>query len=277
MRDIGDAIAGLSRLAGAPVLWRLAGHLWQHGDRSSMAEELHLHCNRFCMAVKDRPRLLSLCKGREGTELLEDVRREKKPFVKTCHAGVMELVLPIFHETRCEGALLFGPFRTPGGPCPYRRFQREYHDLPSYTEETADRVLPLLRVTAERIVSEGVKLFAERIGGARDERIQRAIQYCYDHHAERIPLAKIARHSSLSPSRFVHLFRSECGVSFTAFLTRVRMAEARRLLGTTALPIAEVGRRVGYPDQSRFGAVFKKAAGETPLRYRRRTVGLSGP
>ena len=43
------------------------------------------------------------------------------------------------------------------------------------------------------------------------------------------------------------------------------MAEARRLLVETDLPVEEVGRRVGYGDTGYFASMFRRAQGVTPL------------
>jgi AraC family transcriptional activator of pobA len=47
------------------------------------------------------------------------------------------------------------------------------------------------------------------------------------------------------------------------------MAEARRLLVETDLPVEEVGRRVGYGGSGYFVRSFRRAHGVTPLNWRR--------
>jgi len=50
----------------------------------------------------------------------------------------------------------------------------------------------------------------------------------------------------------------------------VRLAEARRLLRQTRLPLGEICRRVGYASAPHFSRVFGKESGCTPSAYRRR-------
>ena len=47
-----------------------------------------------------------------------------------------------------------------------------------------------------------------------------------------------------------------------------KMIEAKNLLFTTDLSIAEIGFEIGYTDKSYFTSVFKKKAGQTPTEFR---------
>ena len=47
------------------------------------------------------------------------------------------------------------------------------------------------------------------------------------------------------------------------------MLHAAELLTDTALPVIEIASRVGYENQSKFSAVFRKRFGVSPREYRR--------
>lgn len=57
-------------------------------------------------------------------------------------------------------------------------------------------------------------------------------------------------------------------MNFLAYLTNIRMEQAKKLLSTD-LSIAEVSERSGYGDYRVFTKVFKKSEGVTPSQYRR--------
>ena len=59
------------------------------------------------------------------------------------------------------------------------------------------------------------------------------------------------------------------GRTVLEWITERRMAEARKLLVGTDLPVEEVGRRVGYGDAGYFARTFGRAHGATPLGWRR--------
>ena len=73
----------------------------------------------------------------------------------------------------------------------------------------------------------------------------------------------------LNPQYISQLFKSEIGVNFLTYFTNIRMEQAKKLLLTTSLPIAEVSEQSGYADYRVFTKVFKKSEGITPSQYRR--------
>lgn len=62
---------------------------------------------------------------------------------------------------------------------------------------------------------------------------------------------------------------AEIGVNFLAYLTNIRMEQAKKLLLSMPLSIAEVSERSGYGDYRVFTKAFKKSEGVTPSPYRR--------
>ena len=82
----------------------------------------------------------------------------------------------------------------------------------------------------------------------------------------------IARTLQSSPDYLSRLFRSATGTALAAYLDTQRMIQARTLLETSALNIAQVGRACGYDDPGYFSRRFRKSQGMTPRAYRRAAV-----
>ena len=78
----------------------------------------------------------------------------------------------------------------------------------------------------------------------------------------------LAREMDLSPSHFRTRFREEFGQSPAAYLKRLRLEEAMRLLRETDLPIKAIAQRLGYRDLANFYRAFRRGAGSPPARYR---------
>ena len=72
----------------------------------------------------------------------------------------------------------------------------------------------------------------------------------------------------MSRSGFARNFREMLDMSFFDYLTRLRLRNARDLLSTTNLPVADVGERVGYQSDLSVVKAFKKLNGMTPRAYR---------
>jgi AraC-like DNA-binding protein len=96
-------------------------------------------------------------------------------------------------------------------------------------------------------------------------------------YAEPISLADVAAELGLSPGHLTTVVRRRTGRTVQQWIGERRLQEARRLLAETDLPVAAVGRRVGYPDPSYFIRRFAREHGTTPLPWRRAGRGPAVP
>ena len=94
-------------------------------------------------------------------------------------------------------------------------------------------------------------------------------RYLQEHLAEEVSLGVLAEEFHLNPQYISQLFKSEIGVNFLTYFTNIRMEQAKKLLLTTSLPIAEISEQSGYADYRVFTKVLKKSEGVTPSQYRR--------
>ena len=94
-------------------------------------------------------------------------------------------------------------------------------------------------------------------------------RYLQAHLAEDVSLGMLSDEFHLSAQYISQLFKSEIGVNFLTYFTNIRMEQAKKLLLTTSLLIAEVSEQSGYADYRVFTKVFKKSEGVTPSQYRR--------
>jgi AraC-like DNA-binding protein len=99
-------------------------------------------------------------------------------------------------------------------------------------------------------------------------RLARLFEFVRLNYAEPISIGQAARLVHLSPPRFMKVFRTAAGMTFVAFLTKVRLAEAQRLLRETDRTIAEIAVSTGFSDQSYFDRRFRRVFGRTPQQYR---------
>lgn len=65
------------------------------------------------------------------------------------------------------------------------------------------------------------------------------------------------------------IFKKETGQTIFAYLTKVRISQAKMLLISGNLAIQDIAMRVGYEDSYYFSNVFKKQTGYSPSQYRK--------
>ncbi|NLI20950.1 MAG: response regulator [Clostridiales bacterium] len=84
-----------------------------------------------------------------------------------------------------------------------------------------------------------------------------------------LTLRDVAGHVALSNNHFCTVFSQETGVTFTEYLTAVRLAKARELLRDRQMRTSDVAFSVGYNDPHYFSYLFKKNTGLSPRDYRK--------
>ena len=84
-----------------------------------------------------------------------------------------------------------------------------------------------------------------------------------------IHLEQAAREACLSVFHFHRLFASTFGETPHAFLTRLRMDQARRLLVCADMSVTDVCFEVGYASLGSFSLKFRSLIGRTPSEYQR--------
>ena len=105
---------------------------------------------------------------------------------------------------------------------------------------------------------------------ARLCRVRDLIREC---HAEPINLLDCATEVDLSPWHLLRAFRDAFCETPHAFLTRVRVEQARQLLVLTERSVTEVCFGIGFSLLGSFSTLFKRHVGWSPAAYRRRVHG----
>ena len=95
------------------------------------------------------------------------------------------------------------------------------------------------------------------------------IRHFVEHNYNRdITLSDIAEHVHMHPAYISKLFKEKAGMTFSEYLTDVRIEAAARLLEQPGIYVYEVCERVGYQNIKHFYKVFRKKIGCSPTEYR---------
>jgi len=101
------------------------------------------------------------------------------------------------------------------------------------------------------------------------DRMRPLFDYVDQHYAEPIALSKATELVRMSKAHFMRSFKKVTGQPFDTYLNHFRIAKAQLLLASSDKSISEVGREVGYGDQSYFGLVFRRLTQVSPREYRK--------
>lgn len=101
--------------------------------------------------------------------------------------------------------------------------------------------------------------------------IRKAMDYINANYAMDLTREDVANAVFLSSAYFSRFFKQKTGMSFSDYLTTVRMQKAIELLGTK-MKINEIARKVGYQSRNRFFINFRQYTSYTPTEYRRQIL-----
>ncbi len=98
--------------------------------------------------------------------------------------------------------------------------------------------------------------------------VKRTVTYLQDNYARPVTLHQIAQAVGTSKNNLSEIFHQEMRISIWQFLNRYRVKQARNLLETSDLNIADIATRVGFEDPAYFSRVFHSITDQSPKAYR---------
>jgi AraC-like DNA-binding protein len=228
-----------------------------------LPRRFRMHSHPFCAGVKEHAQ--NLCYRDDFHRANARAAKLRRPFVKRCHAGVSEVVVPVILGGEHAGTIFAGPFIEKGSKAP-----RGAADLEVRSRAEITRLGRLISVIAGFAAQAGEALMIQEMeAAARSEPVRRALRFAAENYPRAITVKDAAGNAYLSPSRFAHVFSEEMGMPFHRYLSALRIARAKALLASSSMRVIDVAARCGFCNQNYFAGVFKKAVGMTPREYRR--------
>lgn len=260
------------------------------GIRATESFQPPLHdsrqANAFCALMAATNKSCAAC-----LQLQERLAEEAKLEAHTvrCFAGLTESAVPIRVGENVLGYLQTGQvlLQKPTAA----RFRRVAADMafdthPQFEElKTAyfatrivpkkqyDAVVRLLSIFAAHLSTHSNQLITQE-AAAEAPVITKARAFIAEHYPEEIALTDVARAVNTSPFYFCKLFKGATGLTFTDYLSRMRVEAVKQLMLNPHKRVSEAAYEAGFQSLSQFNRVFRRIAGESPSLYRQR---LHGP
>ena len=100
--------------------------------------------------------------------------------------------------------------------------------------------------------------------------IQQAITAVITVPEKKHSVRSVAKELGVNADYFSHLFKKETGITFTNYLTEMRIEHAKRLLENTDSSVIDISYDTGFNTPSHFHKTFKKLTGFSPNEYRKK-------
>ncbi len=215
----------------------------------------------------------------------KNIYNYRSGMVKLCHAGLIEIVQPLYiadglqaiffagqfvadAETHIDGIAVDAnrtnthPWKCDTDRSMLSRSPLNISELLEAMHQLVCRLEPWCRaLTGEDNAGDGI---------GHDGRKIAIIQYISRHYAEPVTVGRVSEYLSLSRYRTAHLIKELFGVSCVALVNSFRIKHACNMLQYSQQSVSEIALSNGFNDLSYFIATFRKATGMTPREYRKK-------
>lgn len=281
----------------APLRVSVEDYLGILGDIPGMAisERFFGHECSFCRHAKyDRGGFRYCFANKRSVNRL--LQNHKRGFSGQCHLGVTDIIEPVIVDGICVAGLFYGSVLLVGTEAQARHRIRKHclrtrQPVDPYLQELA--ALPRIKAEELAVMRERLRLLSdlmariigesgipvaryqqERDGQTARKRaklpstLQAALRYMGRAFKQPITRTELARYVHCNENYLSGLFTSHLGMSFRAYLTRLRLDRAKTLLRNTSQTAGEIAFAVGFESQSYFNRCFREDVGMSPSKWR---------
>jgi AraC-like DNA-binding protein/ligand-binding sensor protein len=256
---------------------------WQLAHRGKKNE------NPFCALLAEDPKTLAVC-----LEAHDNMIRHTGdvPHTVTCPFGLTETAVPVKLGQKTIGYLRIGqvlrksPQRgdtervkrtviTHGGR--FTTALRKAWELnPLIPADKYSAIIRLLSFFAAQLSDLINQIMLEK-QNVEHPVVQKAREYIEKNKGDAISLASVAQAAGASVFHFSKIFHKSTGLTFTDYVSRVRLNDARTQLLNPSRRVSEIAYEVGFQSLTQFNRTFKRVFGQSPTKFRASHVGAAKP
>lgn len=228
----------------------------------------------FCAAIKNHMTLSAKCFECDNNALAK-AQDTGKPYIYTCHRGLIEAVAPIYNYGILTGYLMVGQVRE-DSELAYNKIlninenffggklntQTYIADIPAIPKAKIQSFINLMTITAAHITRTH-KL------SVQDTNLPALIRdYIDTNFKTYITLDYLSFKFGFSKSTLMSCFKNEYGITINNYIVEKRMQAASELLKSSHKSIGEIAEICGIVDHNYFSKIFTKTHGCSPKEFR---------
>jgi len=147
----------------------------------------------------------------------------------------------------------------------------EYNKNTSYKEIILQGMLNRLLAS---VYENKLDVYVTKYKSPLTKPVMDAIYYIEKNYNKKVTLEEVSKKTHFSVSYFSRLFSNQLGMSFTKYVSNVRIGYVKRLLIQTCKSITEIALDTGYCSGDYLSSQFKNKTGMTPMEFRRANENL---
>ena len=243
-----------------------------------------LHGAPFCGLMRGTASLTALCEAAQSG-LQRRVARQRGVVQKHCHAGLVEIAVPVMVDRRHEATLIAGRIRDydPRGEELNTGWSERFHGYGSEVEVERFKAAwlehPLLTPSQVRAAVHLLEFFAKHLAREVLEAVESPaeknsplVKRCKALISSRLPevksVAGVADALHVSRRHLNRVWMEATRMTVRDYLALVRVEKAKELLAAGGQPISDIAAETGFGSYSEFHRVFRKLTGLSAKAWR---------
>lgn len=229
----------------------------------------------YCKAIQSCEKGRAACRCSDA-ELFWKSQKSKKAEKHICHAGLIDISLPILYNDVIIGYIIFGQMKTDTDFSKLKEYlnslglnetkmSQHYAEIPSVNAAKIQSISNLAEMLVKHILLENM------LKPNFDENIQRALNYINENLEKDLTIQNISKNTNISKSVLYRHFHRFFNCTVSQYISKKRVEISIDFLTKSDLSIEEIAQKVGFSSGSYFSKIFKKEKGLSPLKYKLQT------
>lgn len=226
---------------------------------------------RYCAIIQENEEGKLAC-IRSDSELLEKCKTEGRAVMHICHAGLLDIALPIVYEKKIIAYLIIGQIKTKDSVLKTGEFsdvsdftelKRCFEELTVFGQDKIDSVLNIAMMLVKYI------LFENMLIPKHEPQFDKALSFINDNIEKNLTISEISRSTLIPKSSLYKMFHTHLGCTISEYINSKRVKKATELLINSEMSVAEISEKLGFSTQQYFSKTFKKIKGVSPAQFRK--------
>lgn len=228
--------------------------------------------NQYCEYLNSFSKIASKCLVCDYA-LLKRCREKKQPVSHICHAGLLDIAIPIMNNQSILGYILLGQLKVSDNfqnikskltsyNLDMDKLEVLYASLPIKNQEFIKSIINLATILAKHLLLDNI------LKQKNLSTLDMLVDFINENIKSPLSVEYIAQQNFVSVSLVYKLFYKNFNTSVKNYINKRRCELAISQLMFSEKSLNDVALDVGFSSSSYFSKVFKKLYGVSPLKYR---------
>ena len=229
--------------------------------------------NEYCKAIQSTKEGCTRC-IHSDFELFRRAENSRKAETHCCHAGLIDVAVPIYNGQELLGFIIFGQMKRDDDFSAIEKYitenysnssrlKEEYEKLSVYSEERISAIANIAVMLARYVLLENI------LKPTYERNVAEIVNYVSENLDKRLTVQEISQETHISKTALYNTFHRNFGTTVNEYVNMRRIEKSIEFLLNTDLSIEEISQKVGFCGVSYYIRLFKREKGISPLRYRK--------